>query len=103
MLQWLWTHLADVGALGALVLSLFAAIRSGQAATVDAFDKLCKALMARIEDNEKQIIALKAEQARLQCDNEKLRGQVAVLEAENVELRKQLHELQQKRRRPRGA
>ena len=103
MLQALLSHIeiADLVALGALVLSIFAAIRSGQAATVDAFDKLCKALLGRIDANDREIAALKAELAELRAENVTLRGRVRVLEAENAALKKQLDELQQKRRRAR--
>jgi len=103
MLQALLSHIeiADLVALGALVLSIFAAIRSGQAATVDAFDKLCKALLGRIDANDREIAALKAELAQYRSENEVLRGRVRDLEIENAALKAQLVELQKKRQRAR--
>ena len=92
----------DLLGLGALLLSLYVAWGNRKMATVDAFDKLCKALQGRIDANDREIAALKAELAQYRSENEVLRGRVRDLEIENTTLKAQLDELQKRRKARKG-
>ena len=68
---------------------------------LDGFNALCEQLQKRIDANDRELAALKAELAQLRTENEVLRGRVRDLELENAALKKQLDELQKKRQRAR--